>query len=271
MVRTHPDDGRDQPWSPQNNEGYSVPTNTAWVRGPGVNEIRQQYGVQLTPRSDMYTTNWSHEAFASTNTNAVPYHLGGGFQELTAATYNATGSGSEWRSPQAGQQRQIYPPGHGLPENYQYEYQRTSYPDHGYHSTTKGQDGRSSYAPQAGRLTAQEIESLNIYDPSTASASTSPHNPSSNGTQYNSTEGQQTGEDTSVACPYHCGTVLTGMYAHGNLTRHLKSQACEGSGKEKVKYPCPISGCGKEYIRKDGLSVHMRRQHGAPPASQVRI
>ncbi|KAF2028124.1 hypothetical protein EK21DRAFT_102077 [Setomelanomma holmii] len=73
------------------------------------------------------------------------------------------------------------------------------------------------------------------------------------------------GAEYSVACPNRCGAVLTGVHADGNLTRHLKTQACAASGRAKVRYPCPIQGCVKEYARSDGLKVHMRKQHGAPP------
>lgn len=33
-----------------------------------------------------------------------------------------------------------------------------------------------------------------------------------------------------------------------------------------MKYSCPVDRCGREYTRSDGLRVHMRRRHGAPPA-----
>jgi hypothetical protein len=108
----------------------------------------------------------------------------------------------------------------------------------------------------------------------------------------------------SVACPYACGTVLTGIHAVGNLTRHLKSRACPNSLRRSVEYPCPIHGCMNKYSRSDGcksfcerrlpgpweaslgraaasvwrhlvlscadliarlVKVHMRRRHGAPP------
>lgn len=69
----------------------------------------------------------------------------------------------------------------------------------------------------------------------------------------------------SVPCPYHCGTVLTGAHALGNLRRHLKSQACTTSPRFSNRFPCPIHGCGKAYIRSDALRVHMRKMHGAPP------
>ncbi|KAH7093680.1 hypothetical protein FB567DRAFT_545011 [Paraphoma chrysanthemicola] len=68
----------------------------------------------------------------------------------------------------------------------------------------------------------------------------------------------------SVACPYRCGVVLTGAHAVGNLTRHLKTRACTASGRAKLRYPCPIDGCTREYSRSDGLRVHMRKQHVAP-------
>jgi len=78
-------------------------------------------------------------------------------------------------------------------------------------------------------------------------------------------EGSHIDAEYSVPCPYRCGTVLTGVHALGNLTRHLKTQACAGSSRAKVRYPCPIDGCGRQYARSDGLRVHMRRRHGAPP------
>jgi hypothetical protein len=69
------------------------------------------------------------------------------------------------------------------------------------------------------------------------------------------------GAEYSVPCPYHCGTVLTGVHAVGNMTRHLKSQNCIGSGREKPRHGCPVEGCDKRYIRSDGLKVHLRKRH----------
>lgn len=69
------------------------------------------------------------------------------------------------------------------------------------------------------------------------------------------------GAEYVVPCPYDCGTVLTGVHAVGNMTRHLKSQNCIGSGKDKTKYVCPMLGCDKQYIRSDGLKVHLRKRH----------
>lgn len=79
-------------------------------------------------------------------------------------------------------------------------------------------------------------------------------------------ERAQVDAEYSVPCPYRCGTILTGVHALGNLTRHLKTQACAGSSRAKVRYPCPIEGCERQYARSDGLRVHMRKRHGAPPA-----
>jgi hypothetical protein len=62
------------------------------------------------------------------------------------------------------------------------------------------------------------------------------------------------GVEYSIECPYHCGTVLKGVHAVGNLTRHLKSDACKGSGKRKRRYACP-KGCPKEYTRSDGCKL----------------
>jgi hypothetical protein len=58
--------------------------------------------------------------------------------------------------------------------------------------------------------------------------------------------------DYSVVCPYQCGTVLTGIHAVGNLTRHLKTRACPNLPRRSIKYPCPIHGCMGEYSRFDG-------------------
>lgn len=71
----------------------------------------------------------------------------------------------------------------------------------------------------------------------------------------------ESGAEYVVPCPYNCGTVLTGVHAVGNMTRHLKSQNCVGSGKEKPRYICPVKGCDKRYIRSDGLKVHLRKRH----------
>jgi hypothetical protein len=83
---------------------------------------------------------------------------------------------------------------------------------------------------------------------------------------YRAIEGIQDPVEYSIACPYRCGRVLTGVHAVGNLTRHLKSEGCSASGRAKPKYTCPIEGCRSEYNRSDGLRVHLRRRHGAPPA-----
>jgi hypothetical protein len=121
---------------------------------------------------------------------------------------------------------------------------------------------------------------------------------------HSSPQGTPQDMEYSVACPYACGTVLTGIHAVGNLTRHLKSRACPNSLRRSVEYPCPIHGCMNKYSRSDGcksfcerrlpgpleaslgraaasvwrhlvlscadhiarlVKVHMRRRHGAPP------
>lgn len=58
--------------------------------------------------------------------------------------------------------------------------------------------------------------------------------------------------EDSVACPYGCGTILTGVHAFGNLTRHLKTKGCAASGRVKVDYGCQVHGCGRKYSRSDG-------------------
>ncbi|KAH7061642.1 hypothetical protein BKA63DRAFT_199397 [Paraphoma chrysanthemicola] len=93
-----------------------------------------------------------------------------------------------------------------------------------------------------------------------------PPSPSQLNTHSPAPDTVQSGAEYTVACPYRCGVVLTGVHAVGNLTRHLKTRACAASGRAKVRYPCPIDGCTKEYSRSDGLRVHMRKQHGAPAA-----
>ncbi|KAF2133055.1 hypothetical protein P153DRAFT_178788 [Dothidotthia symphoricarpi CBS 119687] len=100
---------------------------------------------------------------------------------------------------------------------------------------------------------------------STTMSSTSPQSPPYLERQCTSPRGLGDAE-YSVPCPYRCGTILTGVHAIGNLTRHIKSQSCTASGRTKAKYPCPIGGCDREYTRSDGLKVHMRRRHNAPPA-----
>lgn len=77
----------------------------------------------------------------------------------------------------------------------------------------------------------------------------------------------ESGPECVLPCPYNCGTVLTGVHAVGNMTRHLKSQNCIGSGKDKPRYACPVEGCEKRYIRSDGLKVHLRKRHGISQSS----
>lgn len=104
------------------------------------------------------------------------------------------------------------------------------------------------------------------YDPSIIGTQHSPRTPIQANVPYRSAAERQRDDEYSVECPHRCGAVLTGVHALGNLTRHLKSEACSGSGQAKVKFPCPIQGCVKKYARSDGLRVHMRKRHGAPPA-----
>ncbi|KAH4056966.1 hypothetical protein HBH49_039680 [Parastagonospora nodorum] len=56
----------------------------------------------------------------------------------------------------------------------------------------------------------------------------------------------------SLTCPYGCGTVLTGVHAFGNLTRHLKTKGCSASSRGKVEHVCQVQVCGKRYSRSDG-------------------
>jgi hypothetical protein len=63
---------------------------------------------------------------------------------------------------------------------------------------------------------------------------------------------KESAAEYSVTCPYECGTVLTGIHAVGNLTRHLKSRSCPNSPRRAVDYPCPIHGCMNRYARSDG-------------------
>ena len=107
--------------------------------------------------------------------------------------------------------------------------------------------------------------SMYPYNPPVMSASASPPGATYAPLPAASPERGQIDVEYTVPCPYRCGTVLTGVHALGNLTRHLKTQACEGSSRAKVRYPCPIDGCVREYARSDGMKVHMRRRHGYPP------
>lgn len=88
-------------------------------------------------------------------------------------------------------------------------------------------------------------------------------------TVHQSTPGRSTtgGAECVVPCPYNCGTVLTGVHAVGNMTRHLKSQNCTASGKDRTRYVCPVQGCDKRYIRSDGLKVHLRKRHNISQTS----
>jgi hypothetical protein len=102
------------------------------------------------------------------------------------------------------------------------------------------------------------------YTSSVASAPASPPGTNCTTLPAASPERGQIDAEYTVPCPYRCGTVLTGVHALGNLIRHLKTQACGGSSRTKVRYPCPIEGCGRQYARSDGMKVHMRRRHGYP-------
>ncbi|KAF2622062.1 hypothetical protein BU25DRAFT_481122 [Macroventuria anomochaeta] len=84
---------------------------------------------------------------------------------------------------------------------------------------------------------------------------------SSTGHQTTTGRSTESSAEYVVPCPYNCGTVLTGVHAVGNMTRHLKSQNCVASGKDKTRYACPVQGCDKRYIRSDGLKVHLRKRH----------
>jgi hypothetical protein len=64
-----------------------------------------------------------------------------------------------------------------------------------------------------------------------------------------------------LICP-SCGREITGIYASGNLTRHLKSRRCASSHNRRKEWPC--GSCHKVYQRSDALLKHQRRFHGAP-------
>lgn len=57
-------------------------------------------------------------------------------------------------------------------------------------------------------------------------------------------------------CP-HCGKSFGGVYAKGNLGRHLRSQHCSDASV----YKCQVVGCTREFRRQDALLVHQRRHH----------
>ncbi|RMZ66943.1 hypothetical protein GMOD_00002332 [Pyrenophora seminiperda CCB06] len=128
------------------------------------------------------------------------------------------------------------------------------------------------YTPvEAPRLNTSIAHTMSTYEAETfpytspiASPSASPPSTINHASSTISPERSQMDTEYSVPCPYRCGTVLTGVHALGNLTRHLKTQACVGSSRPKFRYPCPIENCDRQYARSDGLRVHMRRRHGAP-------
>ncbi|KAI5377326.1 hypothetical protein CC77DRAFT_404311 [Alternaria alternata] len=147
--------------------------------------------------------------------------------------------------------------------SYQYEstYSAASYPiDPGY--TTVG-PAHVSLSPSSPTPSYQSPQYS--YAAPTTNVSASPPDVRYSMPLVQSLETSPIDGEYSVPCPYRCGTVLTGVHALGNLTRHLKTQACAGSSRAKVRYPCPIEGCERQYARSDGLRVHMRRRHGAPP------
>lgn len=114
--------------------------------------------------------------------------------------------------------------------------------------STSSYDGHGSALP-----TMRDVKDVH---PSLPEAGQSSHHPSR--------AKPATDAECIIQCPHGCGTTLTGNHALGNLTRHLKTRACAGSGRARTRYHCPIEGCSRVYSRTDGLKVHMRRRHGAP-------
>jgi hypothetical protein len=75
----------------------------------------------------------------------------------------------------------------------------------------------------------------------------------------------------TLYCPYEgCTLGFTGKHRRGTLHRHmrLKHIAGQDSIKQERRYPCPVQGCGKGYMRQDALLKHQRSEHpklGIPP------
>ena len=120
------------------------------------------------------------------------------------------------------------------------------------HSHSRSVPLSSSFSSTTHSYTHTQTQTQTTY-PST------PHLPSITH-RLNNTNDNNT---NTIPCPYHCGTILTGMHAVGNLTRHVKTQACRGSRRTKQEYACRMAGCGRVYARSDGLRVQLRRRHGA--------
>ncbi|CAO2649580.1 Nn.00g069650.m01.CDS01 [Neocucurbitaria sp. VM-36] len=220
--------GRNEPqWSQEEEKNYGESTDPMSRISSPLREYEQQRLNQENRSSNRPV----EQSFGTTDSNLAPSYTEGRYEESAITQYNSTNSGGGWQSLQNMPERQRYPSSYGIPQNHYYDYPNrdTSFIDP-YNPTVKGHYNNStnvSYSPAANR---------------------------------------QIDDDYSVSCPYRCGAVLTGRHALGNLTRHLKSKTCSGSGLARVRYPCPIEGCDKEYVRSDGLHVHMRRRHGAPPA-----
>jgi len=277
MAYRHPGRGNEQVWPTQNDNRYGVTASDAWVGGPEARETQQYFETAQRPHEESA----SLAAPNNVSSDGARYHPGNGYpesQDQVAAAEHDAGRQSSVNPGSTTDVRLWSSPARYNPslQSYEYDYQGQTM----YQSSVHGPVGHAGYDlsmssnfstfPGARAYpfssTAYATSGAEMPVASASPAQTEPPPPpAQTGPPPPPSRTARNDAEYSVPCPYRCGTVLTGEHALGNLTRHLKSRACRGSGREMVRYICPIEGCGREYARSDGLRVHMRRRHNAPP------
>ncbi|OAL44159.1 hypothetical protein IQ07DRAFT_649596 [Pyrenochaeta sp. DS3sAY3a] len=227
----------------QGSEGYGYSSNAGYAAPPA-----PPYDGGETPASNAYNAAWNNTGYGVQT---------GAYSTYSAYSTYPSPSGYVNVNPNAGWVGQQSVPTHQPnPAYISQSSNNQSFNQHG------------QYPAQTASLTiAQPSYELPASPQPAQSVPQTSYSPSSSQQQTSIPQGSpQSMDEYTTVCPYNCGTILTGVHAQGNLTRHLKSQACSGSGRAKMKHSCPVDRCGREYTRSDGLRVHMRRRHGAPPA-----
>ncbi|KAF2831787.1 hypothetical protein CC86DRAFT_143520 [Ophiobolus disseminans] len=125
-------------------------------------------------------------------------------------------------------------------------YYQTYYAETAYPPTLGDYEGTEDYV-----MPVPTVEEELVVDTNGTEIDASPSPGPSSGTPPGSRLASNA-PNLSIACPYRCGKVLTGVHALGNLTRHRKTGYCSASGQPKTKHLCSIKGCCKEYSRSDG-------------------
>jgi hypothetical protein len=69
--------------------------------------------------------------------------------------------------------------------------------------------------------------------------------------------------DTVVLCPYHCGVILEGIHAAGNMRRHVRMCHEPEKRNDSATYSCPHDTCRTDYTRRCELTRHLYRCHNA--------